>query len=333
MKFKFFLVFMFFSFMHPIFSEEVSSGKQDEIVLDKNFKFKIKPFAAPIQLAITIDDLPAAGPEAKFMSREEVSAKIIKALTDNKVPEVYGFVNGILLYQNELQAKILKEWRSSGFLLGNHTFSHFDLKKVSSQEFIQDIERNESILLDYVQTITELKIFRFPYLMEGNTTEKRYDIRSYFSKRNYIIAQVTVDSEDWSYNDAFIRCKNGNFEKETNELIENYLVHIFHVLTYSDKLGHFIYGPNRKFSHILLLHYNPLNAVALPQMLEKFKRNNVKLVPAKTAILDSIYKEDFPQPMKLGIPFFEQMRRSRKLPFKEFPFPYLEESWLNSICK
>ncbi|WGL59526.1 polysaccharide deacetylase family protein [Pigmentibacter sp. JX0631] len=333
MKFKCFLIFMFFSFMHPIFALDDSSEKPEEIILDKNFKYVIKPFSVPIQLAITIDDLPAAGPEAKFMSREEVSAKIIKALTDNKVPEVYGFMNGILLYQNELQAKILKEWKSNGFLLGNHTFSHSDLKKVTSEEFIQDIERNESILLDYVQTIPELKIFRFPYLMEGNTTEKRYDIRSYFSKRNYVIAQVTVDSEDWSYNDAFIRCKSGYLEKEINELIDRYITHIFHVLTYSDKLGHYIYGQNRKFPHILLLHYNPLNAAALPQILEKFKRNNVKLVPAKTAILDPIYKEDFPLPMKLGIPFFEQMRRSRKLTFKEFPFPYLEESWLNSICK
>lgn len=333
MKFKIFFIYTFLFALKPVFAAEDAIEMQEEIIVDKNFKYVIKPFPAPIQLGITIDDLPAAGPEAKFMSREEVSEKIIKALTDKKVPEVYGFVNGILLYQNELQTKILKDWKSKGFLLGNHTFSHFDLKKVSSQEFIQDIERNESILIDYVQSVAELKMFRFPYLMEGNTTEKRYDIRSYFSKRNYIIAQVTVDSEDWIYNDVFIRCKNGNFEKETNELIENYLTHIFHVLTYSDKLGHFIYGQNRKFPHILLLHYNPLNAVIMSQLIDKFKQNNVKIVSAKSAILDPIYQEDFPQPMKLGIPFFEQMRRARKLTFKEFPFPYLNNSWLNSVCK
>lgn len=330
MKCKLFFFTLFFSLTCPIFAQDET---QQEIIIDRSFKPKIIPFTVPIQLSITIDDLPAAGPEAKFMSREEVSAKIIKTLVDNKVPEVYGFVNGSLLYQNELQPKILREWKNNGFLLGNHTFSHFDLKKVTAQEIIQDIEKNESILLDNVQSITELKVFRFPYLMEGDSLDKRYDIRRYLLKRNYTIAQITVDSEDWSYNESFLRCKNGNYEKEIEELVANYLTHIFHVLIYNDKLGHFIYGQNRKFSHILLLHYNPLNALLLPQLLDLFKKNNVKLVSAKNAIQESIFQEDFPQAMKTGIPYFEQMRRSRKLPFKEYPFPYLELAWLKAICK
>lgn len=325
---KFIIFSLNLSFTY-VFAEELKISVENN---ENTQSFAIKKFASPLSLAITIDDLPAAGQDAKFITREDVSKNIIKALKDSKIPEVYGFVNGSLLYQTELQSRILKEWKNNGYLLGNHTFLHNDLAKVSTQDYIQDIEKNESTLIDFVHNISELKIFRYPYLMEGNSLEKRYDIRSYFVKRNYKIAQVTIDSEDWSYNEAYIRCRNENLEKEAQQLIDNYIEHIFHVLTYSDKLAHYIYGENRKIPHILLIHYNALNAFSLPSLLDKMKKYNIKFVSSLTTINDPIFKEDFPLEMKAGIPFYEQMRRSRKLVYKGFPFPYLNKSWINSIC-
>ncbi len=327
---KFILLLSMHLTLTSALAEEINAPNDKE---ESSQTFILKKFTKPINLAITIDDLPAAGQDPKFISREEVSKNIINSLKEFKVPEVYGFINGSLLYQTELQTQILKDWKNNGFLLGNHTFLHSDLAKVSAQEFIQDIERNESTLLDLVQNIAELKVFRYPYLMEGNSLEKRYDIRSYFFKRNYKIAQVTVDSEDWIYNDAFIRCRNNKLENEVKELVDSYIEHILHVLTYSDKLAHYIYGENRKIPHILLIHYNSLNAFSLAILLDKLKKYNINFVSALTAINDPIFKEDFPLEMKAGIPFYEQMRRSRKLIYKDFPFPYLKNSWLNSICK
>ena len=52
--------------------------------------------------------LPAAGQDAKFITREDVSKNIIKALKDSKIPEVYGFVNGSLLYQNRITKPYFK---------------------------------------------------------------------------------------------------------------------------------------------------------------------------------------------------------------------------------
>lgn len=292
----------------------------------------IPQFKTPISLSFTIDDLPASGAEASFISREEVSLKIIQTLVKQKVPAVYGFMNGILLTENDRQNQILSAWKKSGHLLGNHTYSHLDLAKVSAEEFIEDIKKNETNLIDHADNIQELKVFRYPYLMEGNSLEKRYQVRSYLLKRHYKIAQVTVDSEDWIFNNAFIRCKNKGMEEESKKIIENYVNHILHVLIYNEKLAHFIYGEFRSIPHIMLSHYNVLNAYALELIVSTLKKQNVNLISAVTAINNSIFNEDFPLEMRSGIPFFEQMLRSRKLKFKNISSPYLKKSWLESVC-
>ena len=57
--------------------------------------------------------------------------------------------------------------------------------------------------------------------MEGESLDKRYAIRSYFKKRDYKIAQVSVDSGDWDFNDAFIRCKKQDKKEEVEKIIES----------------------------------------------------------------------------------------------------------------
>jgi peptidoglycan/xylan/chitin deacetylase (PgdA/CDA1 family) len=295
----------------------------------QNNSFK---FLKTIEIGITIDDLAAAGIDATSISREEISNKIIEALSYHKVPEAYGFVNGILIQDAKLKSKILNDWKKSGHLLGNHTYSHSNLAKVDSEYFIQDIEKNESTLIDHASNFEELKVFRFPYLMEGSNQEKRYAIRSYFSERKYKIAQVSIDSGDWKYNEAFIRCKDAKNTATEKEIIDKYILNVSSVLKYQDKLSKLIYGINRKTPHVLLLHYNALNAFALKDLLEQLKKMNVKFIPSPIAINDQIFQMDPAVYMNEGIPFYEQVRRSLKLKYEE-PLPENHSNWLKNLCK
>ena len=248
-----------------------SAAYSQQNIIDQNFRFK-----TPLELGITFDDLPAAGPDASFITRQEVSDKIIKTLKDNKIPEVYGFINGILLYDTDTQKKILSDWKNAGYLLANHTFSHFDLSEVKSQDYIRDIERNETILADYASNISEFKIFRYPYLMEGDSLDKRYSIRSYLKKRNYKIAQVSIDTGDWEFNDAFIRCKEKNKNQEIDQIVERYIQNAIEQVKYNNSLAKFIYGENKKTPQVLLVHYNPINAYYLNSLIEKLKTHDFK---------------------------------------------------------
>jgi peptidoglycan/xylan/chitin deacetylase (PgdA/CDA1 family) len=92
-------------------------------------------------IAITIDDLPAAS--ADFMSGAEINemtAKLLTTLRDQKVAAV-GFVNEKKLYKlGEVDARInaLKMWGDYGFELGNHTFAHTSINRVSLREWEED---------------------------------------------------------------------------------------------------------------------------------------------------------------------------------------------------
>src|SRR5205085_3002100 len=81
------------------------------------------------QVAITIDDLPAASNILPGPAVTEMTAKLLTTLRDQKIP-VVGFVNEKKLYRpGEVDQRIgaLRMWLDYGFELGNHTYSHTSL--------------------------------------------------------------------------------------------------------------------------------------------------------------------------------------------------------------
>ncbi len=48
--------------------------------------------------------------------------------------------------------------------------------------------------------------FRYPYLREGETLEKRHAVATLLKDRGYRVAQVTLNFDDYAYNDPYTRC-------------------------------------------------------------------------------------------------------------------------------
>jgi len=101
--------------------------------------------------------------------------------------------------------QVLKAWVDGGNYLGNHTYSHLDLAKVTAEQFIADIEKMDRVLRSLASPAPIVKMFRYPYLSEGDTLEKRNKVRDYLNSKGYRIAQVTVDFADWAWTDAYMR--------------------------------------------------------------------------------------------------------------------------------
>jgi peptidoglycan/xylan/chitin deacetylase (PgdA/CDA1 family) len=225
-----------------------------------------------IPVAITFDDLPAAGSENPLHSRRDIAKKIISVLEKHKIDKVYGFVNGSLAHGMKERLDILTLWKSRGFYLANHTYSHLDFGKFSPAEFIQDIERNEPLLIDFVSDIAELKWLRYPFLQEGETNLKRYAVRSYLAKRKYRVAPVSIDFEDWNWNEPFIRCSVLKATQTLRELEESFLKQGKARLEFAEQLAKKIYGVNRKYKHILLVHFNSATANFLDRLLTDYEK-------------------------------------------------------------
>ena len=94
------------------------------------------------QVAITIDDLPAAN--AAFMDAAtitDLTSRLVATLRDEKIPAV-GFVNEKRLYKRgevDERIKALAMWLDSGLELGNHTFAHTSLNQAGLKAFEDDV--------------------------------------------------------------------------------------------------------------------------------------------------------------------------------------------------
>jgi len=242
--------------------------------------------AAATELAVTFDDLPATGPLPPGMTRLSIVTRIIDVLRQHATPGVYGFANGGQLPGSPELQEVLRAWRQAGFELGNHTYSHADLSRVSADEFVADIERNESVLAP-LSPAGAAKYFRYPYLHEGNTPEKRGAVRRWLASRGYTVAQATVYFEDWAWNDVYARCVARKDERAIERLKEMFLDVAKVRLAWSRELSARLF--NRQVKHILLLHVGAFDAVMLDELLRVYRDDGVTLIGLESAVQDPAY--------------------------------------------
>lgn len=83
----------------------------------------LAPAAQRQQIALAFEDLPAHGVLPLGETQISVAARIIAALGDAGAPPSRGFLNGQTLAADPEGAAMLRMWRVSGNLPGNHTWS------------------------------------------------------------------------------------------------------------------------------------------------------------------------------------------------------------------
>ena len=155
-----------------------------------------------MEVAITVDDLPANGELPLGKSRMEIAKKMLAIFKKHHIENVYGLKNGKKVKETKNGFAIIREWLDAGHSLGNHTYSHIDLVNESSNDYIADIQKNEALLKKL--SLNDYHYFRYPFVSEGNTQEKRDHVRKYLFNNGYKIAPVTVDFFEYEWNDPML---------------------------------------------------------------------------------------------------------------------------------
>jgi peptidoglycan/xylan/chitin deacetylase (PgdA/CDA1 family) len=282
---------------------------------------------APLQIALTFDDLPAHGPLAPGEFRPEPIRSILKTLKAEQLPPVYGFVNGFRVAEYPYQAELLREWIASGNALGSHTWSHPALDKMSAKKYIANIAENEP-LLKRVDPRGDWHWFRYPYLEEGNTLEKREAVRGYLFAHQYKIADVTLDFGDYMWNDAYARCAVHHDETAIASLHDSYLATADEYITYSRTLSQRLYG--RDIPYVLLLHVGAFDARMLPDLIALFRQRGFTFVTLPQAESDPAYSVDPKIAYPGGGLFIELTATALKVNTPDATEP---EAELNSMCR
>mgnify|MGYP001766482360 CR=1 FL=1 len=105
--------------------------------------------AADREVAITIDDIPRGGDGGArtLAAVREMTGRLLQPFREQKLP-VTGFVNAgrLLELGPEGAREILNLWLDSGADLGNHSYSHLNINKVTLDAYTEDIVKGEPLL-------------------------------------------------------------------------------------------------------------------------------------------------------------------------------------------
>ena len=245
------------------------------------------PKAAP-QLAITIDDLPIHGPIPAGETPLDVARRMTEALRIAGVSTAYGFVNGGWTKTDPKTVEVLEVWRRAGVPLGNHSWSHANVNALDPADYEAEIAKNEP-LLQGLMAGEDWRWFRYPFLAEGDSPERRSAIRAILARRGYRIADVTMDFSDWRWTAPYARCRTLGDEAAVAELERLYLDAAREGIAFYRGLSQSLYG--RDIAYVLLMHTGSFDARMLPRLIDLYREQGFRFVSLDQAERDPVYRE------------------------------------------
>lgn len=246
------------------------------LILSRSFSFAE-------EVSFTMDDPEVS--ESPIFSQYERNEKILEAFGSAKVKAAL-FVCGMRI-DNQKGKALLNSWDKAGHLIASHSYSHlyFNSKKITFETYRDDFLKVEQLISE-LKNFT--KLYRFPFLKEGDTADKRDQMRLALKERGYGQGYVTIDASDW-YVDTRLRERlKSNPKADLKPYRDFYLNHMWdRSLFYSD-LAKKVYG--REIKHTVLIHHSLLNALFLKDLIQMYQEKGWKIISAKEAYEDPVFQ-------------------------------------------
>ncbi|WP_413574676.1 polysaccharide deacetylase family protein [Bdellovibrio sp. HCB290] len=237
--------------------------------------------ASAKEVALTIDDAPLSG--GLIYSGPKRTSRFIDVLKKEKIQAAF-FCNPSRLNQDDGAARLTR-YANAGHIIANHTFSHPSLNQVTASEYAKEIERAESILSSYS---TFKKWFRFPFLHEGRTIEKRDAIRKHLDDSGYINGYVTTDNYDYVINDFVQKAMKKKLKVDLDRACDMLSDLNLFGLEEQERLAKKHLGTS--VTQVLLMHENDIEAFCLDKSIAKLRSNGWKIVSPERAYSDPTLK-------------------------------------------
>lgn len=231
------------------------------------------------EIAITFDDAPTA--DSASMTGDARTQKLIAALARAGIGQAAFFALPRSRGPDELAR--LGAYARAGHVIANHSNTHRNLRDLTAEEFMADIAAADAIL----KPMPGFRPwFRFPFLSEGDTREKRDAVRKALSAIGYTQGYVTIDNYDWYLNSlANTARKDGKQENEA-ALRDLYVETIVQAVEFYDAIAMKTLG--RSPRHVLLLHENDLAALYIEDLAKTLRAKGWTIISAEQAYQDPI---------------------------------------------
>jgi len=251
----------------------------------------ISTLAFSQSVAFTFDD----GPQLKAtprLSPQARNAALLAALEKHHVKAALFVTLGNGADRPEGLA-LAKAWGEAGHAIGNHTVTHPDLnaKTTTLQQYQDEILACDAT----IRTLPGYKPwFRFTFLREGDTPEKRDGMKTFLKTKGVRNASVTLDTSDWRLDSALVRVLTEHPDADLTPLRTTYLAHLRQRAEAYRDLSRKLFG--RDIPQVMLLHHNLINALFLDDAIQLFKGMGWTVLDPETAYLDFVYSLDPQRP-------------------------------------
>jgi peptidoglycan/xylan/chitin deacetylase (PgdA/CDA1 family) len=267
------------------------------------------PSAAGQSIALTFDDGPDMADNTGLSAAGRNTA-ILSQLADAHIKSIL-FVTRT--GTDEKRNDLIRQWGAAGHQIGNHTATHPNFEEISLADFEREFRACDNAIRNMPGFTRR---FRFPYLKEGNTVEKRDGFSTFLDSNGYKPGPVSVDASDWYYSKRL----RDRLAKEPNAdrlpYRDAYLRHLYERAQYYDGLSRTVLG--RSVAHVLLLHHNLINALFLRDVVRMFRDKGWTIIDSETAFQDPVY-EMRPDILPAGESILWSLAKQKRIPGLRYP--------------
>ena len=283
-------------------------------------------------VALTFDDLPSAGALPAGDHRARIATTLTSELKASHLEGTYGFVNAVRLENDPDAQQALRIWIDAGMNIGNHTWWHPSLAESTVEEYESEIAHGEPALAQYAGE-RDWHWFRYPYLAEGETLEKRNAVRAWLSAHGYRVAQVTLSFDDYAWNDAYGRCLAKQDAAAIEWLRQSYLEGAAEYIQLGRRESAIAFHREgrHEIPHVMLLHAMAFTTLMLPDLIELLRKEGFRFAQLPKVEQDPAYAQNPDAALPYGTSLPGQFMDSRRLTYPPFN-PHPNEK-LQSLCR
>jgi peptidoglycan/xylan/chitin deacetylase (PgdA/CDA1 family) len=169
---------------------------------------------------------------------------------------------------------------------------------------------------------------RFPFLAEGNTPEKRTEVRKFLADNRYRIAAVTMSFGDYMWNEPYARCVAKNDQAAIGKLETSYLDAAAQDIEFRRAMAKSLFGHD--IPYVLLMHVGAFDARMLPRLLKLYRDKGFSFVTLEDAEKDPFYAGSLNPSLPDQPDTLEGALEAKKIPLPPRPKMAFDP---NSVCR
>ena len=158
--------------------------------------------------------------------------------------------------------------------------------------------------------------------------EKHREVRGWLKDNHYRVAEVTLDWDDWAWNEPYTRCSVKHDVAGVKALHDSYLSTADTFIHHYRDASQRVYG--RQIPFILLLHVGAFDANMFPELITLFRKRGFTFVTLAAASSDPAYSEDPDVAYDNGDTLIDQVASKRGI---AIPHDAKPAELLKSVCQ